>query len=135
MTFAAVARKEKGKPTRVGVVIRAEFGLDDDMVSISGAVVFTPKPFELNSDKKKKAKFNVKEFLCPANTTVEYSGEVALPSLDSYVEDGRAVFNVRGLAYCNPDLETAKVGRVQPLSLLPIKLPKSSIHHAFPWVI
>ena len=45
--FAAVARKERGAPTLIGLVARAEFSFDDDMVSIAGYVVFTPKPFEL----------------------------------------------------------------------------------------
>ena len=37
-----------------------------------------------------------KEFLCPTNTSLNYGGEIRLPSLDEYVDTGEARFNVVG---------------------------------------
>ena len=107
LCFAAVARKERGVPTKVGLVLRAEFELDDEMVSVSGSVVFAPKPFDVGNSSSSSE--NVKEFLCPSNTTVEFYGEVRMPSLVSYVDDGKPTFKILGLVYCDPDPETAKI--------------------------
>ena len=109
LSFAAVARVSRKDTNVMGLVVRAQFDFDHELMKVSGGIVFTPPPIEFGKGAARDdidvngGKNKIKELLCPEHTTRVFQGTLKIPALDRYTERGVASFDVLGKVHCSVD--------------------------------